>query len=224
MPQSNSSTQVCIAKLILIPSVITLAITILRLVGELQHWSQVFFRSSAGGAGAIVGIAWLPLLFGPYFSVKLAGAGEGPSSAGKSLGFAFLSFAIFVAGGFVAFTPPMSASKFLIGLVIMVAGAVVTFPGWGKLSKTLLAYAYAARIPVAIVMFLAIRGNWGTHYDAVGPRYKGPMDFWSKYTFIGLVPQLIMWVAYTLVVGALFGSMVAAVARRGKAAAQPASS
>jgi hypothetical protein len=36
-------------QLILVPSIITLAITILRLVGELQHWPAPWFSTTAGG-------------------------------------------------------------------------------------------------------------------------------------------------------------------------------
>ena len=35
--------------LILVPSLITLAITILRLVGELENWSPRYFGKAAGG-------------------------------------------------------------------------------------------------------------------------------------------------------------------------------
>ena len=135
-----------------------------------------------------------------------------------------LGLVVFLAGGFVAFgSQPPNSTRFLMGSVIMAVAAALDFPGWRALSKTLLAYGYAARIPVAIVMFFAIQGNWGTHYDALSPLYKGSMEFWPKYAWIGLLPQLIMWVAYTIVVGALFGSGVAAIARREKPAPQPAS-
>src|SRR5260221_11910838 len=40
--------------LILVPSIITLAILILRTVGELQHWAPAFFNRNAGGGGALV--------------------------------------------------------------------------------------------------------------------------------------------------------------------------
>ena len=39
--------------------------------------------------------------------------------------------------------------------------------------RELIAYAFAARIPVLIVMFFAMRGGWGTHYDAVEARFGG---------------------------------------------------
>ncbi len=102
----------------------------------------------------------------------------------------------------------------------MAAAAALQFPGWRALAGAILAYGFAARIPVAIVMYFAIQGSWGTHYDALPPGYSGPVDFWPKYVMIGLVPQLVMWVAYTVVVGSLFGTVVAAIARRGKTAAR----
>ena len=74
-----------IVQLILVPSLITLAITVLRLEGELHHWGSPWFNNSAGGGGAIVGISWLPIIFGPYFALKLASSGEGTSSYGQGL-------------------------------------------------------------------------------------------------------------------------------------------
>ena len=80
MPDRRS---ISITSFIAVPAVITLGITILRLVGELQHWLPRFFNTAPGGGGALVGISWLPIIFGPYFAVKLAGAGEGTPSTGK---------------------------------------------------------------------------------------------------------------------------------------------
>ncbi len=91
-----------IAGLITIPALITLGVTILRLVGELEHWPKPWFNAAAGGGGAIVGISWLPIIFGPYFALKLAGVGDGPSGAGKAIGFAFLGLAVLVIGGVTA--------------------------------------------------------------------------------------------------------------------------
>src|SRR5271157_6243087 len=90
---------ISITSLITIPALITLGITILRLVGELEHWPKPWFSAAAGGGGAIVGISWLPIIFGPYFALKLAGSGDGPSSAGKAIGFAFLGLALLLVGG-----------------------------------------------------------------------------------------------------------------------------
>jgi hypothetical protein len=170
MAETTQESKLSAFQLILIPSVITLVVTIVRLVGELQHWSEVFFKRSAGGMGAIIGIAWLPVFFGPYFAMRLAGGNQGPKSAGKTIGFAVLGVVLYFAGGFVGFAPQLNfPGKIAVGLLLMVAASAVQFLAWPALAKTLLAYAYAARIPVLIVMYLAITGNWGTHYDAVSP-------------------------------------------------------
>lgn len=223
MPQSNSSTQLCIAKLILIPSVITLAITLLRLVGELQHWSKTLFNPHAGGGGAIIAIAWLPFIFGPYFAIKLAHGGQGPASTWKTIGMALVGVAAFPLGAFLAFGPKAQfLLKMPIGLLIMVLAAAIQYFPWPALFKTLLAYAYAARVPVVVVMFFAIQGSWGTHYDFVPRAYTGPSYLVPKWLYIGVRFQLVFWVVYTVVLGTLLGGIAASVARRAKPAPQPA--
>jgi len=215
---SNEHSSLSVSRLIMVPALITLGITILRVVGEVQHWPKPLFNPSAGGGAAIIGIAWLPFIFGPYFAVKLAGSGEGPSGAGKAIGFAILGLVLMIAGSF-AFAPQIKfPGKLLLGLLVIAAGAAVQFSPWSALARTLVAYGYAARIPVAIVMYFAMRGDWGTHYDALPPNYTGPMDFWGKYFQIGLVPQLVFWVAYTVVLGSLCGGIAAAVSGRSKSA------
>src|SRR5262249_20269360 len=95
---SATSERVSIGRLILWPSIITLAITVLRLVGELQHWSPRFFNPEPGGGGALVGISWLPLIFGIYFALKLVGASEGPASASKAILVPVLGIVLVVVG------------------------------------------------------------------------------------------------------------------------------
>jgi hypothetical protein len=218
MADSSPTSKLCITRLIVVPAVITLAVTLLRLLGELQHWSSLFFNRAAGGGGAIMGISWLPIIFGPYFAVKIARAGEEPMRFGKAFGFAALGVIIFLGGGFLGFAGGASPGKMLAGLAVMVVAAALQFVPWRALAKTLIAYAYAARIPVAIVMFFAIRGNWGTHYDALPPEGAIPSGFWLKYLYIALIPQLVMWIAYTIILGALFGTAYVAIARRKKPA------
>lgn len=223
MADSGSDSKISIGRLILAPSLITLAITALRVVGELQHWPKVLFNTSAGGGGAIVGIAWLPFILGPYFAVKLAHGGGGPASAWKTIGMALAGVVVFMLGGYLAFAPkPKFPGKDVIGLVVMVAGVAIQYLPWPALFKTLVAYGYAARIPVAVLMFFAIQGNWGTHYDALPPGYTGPSSLWPKWLYLGALPQLVFWVGYTVLLGALLGGIAAAIARRGQAA-QPAS-
>jgi hypothetical protein len=220
MVESNSESAICIKHLIFVPVLITLGATLLRLIGELQHWSPVFFRTSAGGAGAVIGITWLPFIFGPYFALKLAGAGDEPGSIGQAIGFTVLSLVVLVLGAFLSFSPLKFTGKEALGTLLIAISALLPLLGWPRLGQTLLAYAYAARLPVAIVMFFAISGNWGTHYDALPPEYHGSMSFWPKYFHIGILPQFVFWVAYTVIIGELFGSIAAALSRRGKPVTQ----
>lgn len=46
------------------------------------------------------------------------------------------------------------------------------------------------------------------------------MAFWPKYLMLVILPQLISWVVFTVVVGLLFGSIAVAIEHRPKPAAQ----
>lgn len=219
----TSGSSISITRLILVPSVITLAVTGLRLVGELQHWPTRLFNPEAGGPGSIIGIAWLAPIFGIYFALKLARAGETPAGAVRVIGFAVLALVVTFAGGFFGFGMKAEfPGKILIGLVLIAAGVVIPFFGWRALSRVLLAYGYAARIPVLILMYFAMRGNWGTHYDAIPPELPQDMSFWTKYVELAVVPQMLMWIAFTMIMGSLFGGIAIALIRPSKPAEQPA--
>lgn len=213
----TSDSRVSITRLILIPSVITLAVTLLRLIGELQHWSTLLFNRAPGGAGSIIGITWLAFVFGIYFAIKLKAAGEGPAGAGRTVGFALIGL-VMVNGGAFLLAPGNPAhisfpGKELVGLILIIVGAGLPFLAWRMLSKVLIAYGYAARIPVLIVMYFSIKGNWDTHYSLGPPGVEFP-SFWSKFIQIAVLPQMIFWVAFTIVAGALAGGITAMVLRR----------
>lgn len=218
MPNSDSHSG-SIARLVLVPALITLGVTILRLVGELQHWSKTLFNPAPGGPMGLVGIVWLAPIFGIYFALKLSGSGGAPASRGKSIGYAVVALLVLAGGMVLVFTSRARPIRLAGGLVAIVAAVVVELLGWPSLGKALLTYGFLARIPVAIVMFFAMRGDWGTHYDALPPN-ASVAGFWPKYIQFGLMPQLIGWVAFTVVIGSLFGTIAAAVVRRGTVAAQ----
>jgi hypothetical protein len=68
---NTTSTPPSTLSLIRIPAAITLAVTLLRLVLELSG-APGWLASTAGGGGrAVLGIAWLPLLFGPWFAFRI---------------------------------------------------------------------------------------------------------------------------------------------------------
>jgi hypothetical protein len=207
-------------RLILVPAVITLAVTLLRLIGELQRWSPALFNREAGGGGALVGIVWLVPVFGAWFGYKLARAGETPGRILRGIALCIGAFAVMMLTGFVAQAAGIDPNSRTILVIFVVAAAVaglVAFQAWPELGRVLVAYGLAARIPVAVVMLVAILGQWGTHYDVPpSPEFPqmAPLELWF---WIGLVPQLTIWVVFTLVVGMLFGLAAAAFVRRGRA-------
>ena len=204
-------------KLILVPALITLAVTLLRLTGELRHWSKTLFNPEPGGGGAIVGIAWLVPVFGIYFGLKLAKAGLA-GAAGPAIGYALLGLLLMPVGGFAAIKlgiPQQSLVLLGVFVVLSVVGAVLAYRGWPALGRVLLAYGLAARIPVALVMLAAMLGNWGTHYDVAPPDFPA-MSTLAKWIVIGLVPQLTIWIWFTIVAGGLLGAIAAAVSGRAR--------
>jgi hypothetical protein len=209
-----------IGRLVLIPAVITLGVTVLRLLGELQGWSKLLFNTQPGGGGGLVGIVWLVPVFGVYFALKLANSGERPPSMAKAAGFAFLGLLV-VAGSVALFHGSKFTNFAMIaaGGALMVVAMLIPLGGWRELTKTLLAYAFLARIPVATVNFLSLRGSWGTHYEGAPPGFPADTPFWTKYFLIGLAPQVTAWIAFTVIVGSLFGIAAVAILRRKQSAA-----
>ena len=101
------------------------------------------------------------------------------------------------------------APIFAVYFATKLVGASGTF--WKNLAKTLFYYGLAARIPVIIIMGLAIFGNWGTHYDAFPPEMAG----WStmtKFLVGAVVTQLVLWVGvWTVGTGMITGMITAKV-------------
>lgn len=208
-----------VGRLILWPAVITLAVTLLRLVGELQSWSPRLFSREAGGGGALVGISWLVPVFGAWFGWQLARGGERPGRVGRALGLALLALAAMPVSGFVFSKlglPELSPATLVGYAVVSVLALLVGLRAWPALGRTLLAYALAARIPVVLVMLVAILANWGTHYDVMPPGAPEMTPPLYKWFMIGLLPQMTIWLWFTVVIGGLFGVVAGAIAGRGR--------
>ena len=208
-----------IFRLILVPALITLGVTLLRLFGELQNWSSALFNREAGGGGALIGIAWLVPIFGIYFALKLSRGGAAPLKAGKTLLYSVAGLAAFFVISFGAMSAlgldpnAPSLTSLAVFTVASVVAMIVACIGAPALGKVMFAYGLAARIPVALVMLVAIFGNWGTHYDVAPPGFP-EMSVFAKWLLIGLLPQLTFWIAYTMVLGSLFGGVALALFRR----------
>jgi hypothetical protein len=203
-----------IKQLVLVPAIISFAITLLRLVGELNDWSPRLFSREAGGGGSFIGISWLVPIFGVYFAMRLIRDGHTPKGSLKVVGLAVAG----AVAGMALIVPFISRGPTDLVAVIMTfvgagVGVALQRIAWPELFRALLAYAFAVRIPVVLVMLVAILGEWGTHYDAAPPGGLPEMGLLAKWFFIGVVPQMSFWILFTVVIGCLSGGVTALVFR-----------
>ncbi len=188
--------------LVLWPVILTLAVTLVRLVGELRGGSPAWFSRLPGGGLAIVGIAWLAPFVGAYFGWCLTRAGvRSPgvaTVAGWPAGALLLGLAI--GYGLERVAQPSWTGTLVLWAGVAVLVAMMSFVTWPALGWPLLVYAASARLAVAFVMAFAIWKGWGTHYDALPPGFPGlpPM---ARWLWTGLLPQTTIWIAFTLAVG-----------------------
>jgi len=110
MPDTTSS-NLNIKNLILMPVVISIVVTLVRLVGELMEGPSILFGRQAGGGFALVGITWLVPVFGTYFAVKLIRTGYRPKGNWKLVLLSLVSavvaaLIIFGAGTLLGFLSP----------------------------------------------------------------------------------------------------------------------
>jgi hypothetical protein len=190
-------------------------VTLLRLVGELRGWSPHYFSRLPGGGLSPLGITWLAPLLGFYFGWRLERAGVRSPSPAVAFG---LPAAALLVGPLVAILAGRLlktswTANFALWAVVAVVVAVTAFAAWPALGRLLLAYAYAARLPVAIVMAVAIWKGWGTHYDVPPPGFPALPQL-RRWLWIGLLPQATIWVAWTTATGAILGALGWQVASR----------
>jgi hypothetical protein len=190
--------------LVLWPALLTLAVTALRLAGELRGWSPAIFSRLPGGGLSPLGISWLPPLVGAWMGWRLARAGAAAPHPARAFGVPAGALAAGLLFGTLGERLARASASSTIALwaVVAVGVAVAAFAAWPTAGRPLLAYAYAARLPVALVMALAMWKAWGTHYDVRTPGFaltpRLPLWLWT-----GLVPQATIWVAWTVATGAL---------------------
>lgn len=82
MKPGNSIT---VRSLVLFPALITLAVTLTRLTFELFGAPAWLSNDGMGGRLAVVGIAWLPFIMGPWFDRRLRAAAAAGAPSQPSL-------------------------------------------------------------------------------------------------------------------------------------------
>jgi len=213
--------------LVLIPALLTLGVAILRLVGELQGWDPLWFDNHAPGhedqQPGLVGITWLVPIFGLYFGIRLRRLHGQPARPGKAA-LLLLIGGVLLAGGFFALIelglvgmPDAESPEEPFGLPYILGLAAVSMLimliGSGRLGVLLLVYALLARLPIVAITWLALQNeDWDTHYSklpdgTILPEGTSPLMFL-------VTPQLTIWIAFTLLVGGLFGCLGAVLAKK----------
>jgi hypothetical protein len=210
MAHTTSPARLSIWRLVFGPTVITLAVTLLRLGGELRDWPRPWFAPDRG----IVGITWLPPIFGIYFALKLWRGHERPERIPRAIALGMLGVLLneVVEATVFPYATISIFSQLGILWAVAVVSALLQYVGWPALFKTMVAYGLGARIPTVILTFFALRGHWRTHLAyRPGPQTLG---FWPRFLWFGLLEELIYWVSFTVATGCLAGSLAAAVAKR----------
>lgn len=211
--------------LVLVPAIVTLLVSVIRLVGELQGWNETWFNTAGPGPDrqqGLFGITLLVPLFGFWFGWRLRRATGGPKGVGKAM-WVYVAGAGVLVGGFLAaaaaglIVMPTKAAPgvpegmlWAVGLVV--AALLVGFAAWPRLSATLFVYALLARIPVIALTFLAVAKDWDTHHTKLPPDFALP-EGTSKAVFLSM-PQGTFWIAITVLVGGVCGCLGAALAGR----------
>jgi hypothetical protein len=199
------------------PALIALAVTLLRLAGERLGWSEAWFSRATSGlvpVGAVswlVGITWLALPFGAWLGSRLLRSGEAPPSAPRAVLVAAASVALLYGGTRIVPLLRLGLPGFLLAIwAAGVLAAALAWRAWPALARPLLAYGLLSRVVVAVVMLLAMHGRWGTHYDYADAPQVHDLPFATAYFLFAFVPQMVFWVAYTVVLGMIGGTITAA--------------
>ncbi len=188
----------------------TLAITALRLAGELRGWPSWLFGRAAGGGGALVGIGWLLPLAGAWFGQRLAGAGARPrAGALRLVGAGLLGVALVFA--LATALLPVTAGTFLFVAAALPSLAVLAWRAWPELARALAWFALVQRLPVLAITALAVPGKWGTHYEQLAPGSPPMSD--ATRTLVLCAAQVCLWIPLTLLVGGFAGLLAARHAR-----------
>lgn len=217
--------KVRIWSLVLVPALITLLVTGVRLFGELQGWNSQAFGRDAGSPGSLVGIVWLVPIFGMWFGYKLRQDAPGVKPGRASViyvvaaaAFALSLYLLIKVFGLVEFPSeekpgPFRGLPYLFGG--MAIGSVIALVAWPRLTLTLMVYGILARLPVVLVTYFDVYRDWDTHYGALPP---GAVTAGVDDTFLGLISaQVTFWpFLFTPVVGGIFGCIGASLARKRK--------
>lgn len=216
-----------IMKMVLVPAIITLIVSIVRLVGELNGWNPDVFSTGAPGAEDTkpgwLGISYLVPIFGLWFGLRLRKTTGQPSNIGRSALTLVIAAAVLV-GGFVLCMhlelitlpdkeKPGQPTGLMYSLSLVGISALIIIAAWPRLALTLLVYGVLARIPIIVITWLAIDKGWDTHHVKL-PEGTILADEAERFTYLAM-PQVTFWIVFTMLFGGLFGCLGAKLGKKG---------
>jgi hypothetical protein len=203
--------------LLLWPSLLTLALSVGRLIGEVKG----IVPPTSGGALHPLGIGWCVFLFGAWYGWRLLRDGSAPRVRCAWLWalVALLAFFGTVAWQFRPFVGgPADDATFerlriavLVIVAVALAAGAAMFAVWPRLASLMLLYALGARLTVVALTIAAEHFGWVTHYTKFGP--SGIERGMADTIVAASVAQLGGWVPFTIVGGVLAGGIVAGCRR-----------
>jgi WD40 repeat protein len=189
--------------------------------GPRYHSYSVAFANEIGqpdGILFLVGVAWLPLVLGPYFGWKLERTGQGPGRSGRLFFTAAIigCIAVLLSGLcmlLVLVDPSASLTNLsqsnlvrqLAGYALLlgfILGIVEMFT-WKVLVKTLLTYACTSSVLVLIADFFVLTAYY--QHLSVNEYLRS----FLRFEF----PTLLMFLIYPVPVGTLFGAVSSNMSR-----------
>jgi len=227
-PEHSTAKGARLVTLALLPALVSLGVTTLRLIGELQGWDATWFSneqpdpSNPDAKPGLMGIAWLVPFVGLYFGARIARREQPSPHLGRTLLLLLLSAGLLFAGFYLlqqtglmkmpSKAQPGTPDGLGYALVVLALSLAVMIAAWPRLSAALLVYALLARIPVVFVTWLALANGWDTHHVKLPAGSELP-EGTDLFLFL-TVPQLTFWPWFTVLTGGLFGCAGALLARR----------
>ena len=197
---------------VLLAGALALALTALRLAGELDHWQPAWvFNTAPGGGGSPLGISWLVIPFGVWFGRRLARGGARPANLGRTFLLHVLGIGLFV--GLMAYVFNCVDDWRMKGMIASAGGAaigLVACLAWPSAYFANLGAGILARIPVAAIQYFAVEGSWDVHFAKVQPEVpKEDALFLLTSAQAGLWPF-----GYSVLLGGFFATLGAATVRK----------
>lgn len=194
--------------------IVSLLLTIVRLVGELADGPESLFGRAAGGGGALLGVGWLIPVVGAWFGWRLLPAAQPPDGCRRAMALVGVGLlgvaAVFTAAKVLL---PVTLGTFVFVAVSLPLLAITALRAWPALARPLLLYALVVRLAIAAITIAAVQADWGTHYERLAP--GAPEMSALGRTVVLCASQLCLWIPLTVLIGCFAGLVAVSWRLRG---------